>query len=276
MSPTTISEPRVPWRNDLRAELNSIANCNLHKYTGIEGLSLGLHVIHVHPPDYVSKDDYTFKLSWKERRLTRDPHRPQPALSRQRFDELVDHERRFGRRSRIADEDRVLSGVDLLADNSWPFCRTCGLPFAAMLNGHPRQGFWVCRIEDGADLCECCWLAEHYAGDRQAMIQHVLAQDLGGDVMRASVRLGLRRGWDDDTIFFRNVEAYWTSPGLFELLRLHRVSMSESAGVILQVLEALIAEAKPEERLSKQQRDERRAALWRDEQRDPRTLAAIG
>ncbi|HXN85590.1 MAG TPA: hypothetical protein VN867_05940 [Candidatus Binataceae bacterium] len=265
MSPSKLTQERVPyWRNDLRTELKTIAKCSLHNYYGIEGLSLGLHVIHIDPPGYVSKEDY-FKMSSKERSTCRDPYRPGPAMERQRFDELVEHECRFGRISRMADEDRQVSGVDLLGDNSWPFCRDCLLPFATMLNGHPRLGYWVNRIEDADELCEACWLTQHYAGDRQKMIQHVLAQDFGGAVMRQSVRVGLRRGWGDDTLIYQNVRDYWMSPGLFELLRLHRVSMSESAGVILSMLETLIAEVRVDERERKQQRDARRAAIWREE-----------
>jgi hypothetical protein len=265
MSPTNLSENRVPyWRNDLRGELNAIANYNLHNYQGIEGLSLSAHVIYVREPGYVSKGDY-FNMTPKERRTVRDPYRPSPAISRRRFDELVDHEHRFRSISRTAEGDRQISGVDLLCDNSWPFCRECLLPFVTMLNGHARLGCWVCRIEDDDELCECCWLAEHYAGDRKRMIEHVLRCDFGGEVMRASVRIGLRRGWDDDTLVYQNIRDYWQSPGLFELLRLHRVSMSECAGAILSMLETLIAEVRVDERARKQQSDARRDAIWREE-----------
>ncbi len=238
---------RAHWRNDLRTELNAIANQNLYRYQGIEGLTLGLHVIHVEAPGYVDRDEYA-RLSPKERRAVRDPYRPGPAMSRQRFDELVEHERRFGRISRITDEDRQISGVDPLHDNSWPFCRDCLLPFVTMLNGHPRQGYWVCRTGDADEICECCWLEQRYAADRKRVIEHVLRYDYGGDVMRQSVRVGLRRGWDDDTVIYQNIRDYWQSPGLFELLRLHRVSLSESAGVILSMLETLIVEVKADER----------------------------
>ena len=228
---------RAHWRNDLRAELNAVANYNLHNYYGIEGPSLGLHVIYVNPPGYVSKEDY-FKMSPKECRTVRDPYRPGPAIARERFDELVEHEGHFGRRSSLTEHDRQLSGVELLKDYSWPRCHSCALPFTTMLQGDVgERAFWVNRIEDGDELCECCWLAEHYGGDRERMIEHVLRCDYGGEVMRQSIRVALRRGWDDDTIFYQNVRDYWMSPGLFELLRLHRVSMSESAGVILSMLE---------------------------------------
>ena len=263
MSATNLSPNRVPyWRNDLRAELNAIANDNLKR---IQGLSLSPHVIHVDPPGYVSRENY-FLMSPKERRSCRDPYRPGPAMERGRFDELVEHERHFGRISRLTENDRQLSGVELLKDYSWPRCHGCALPFTTILQGDVgERGYWVSRIEDGAELCEACWLTEHYAGDRQKMIQHVLAQDCGGAVMRVSIRIGLRRGWADDTLIFQNIRDYWNSPGLFELLRLHRVSMSESAGVILSMLETLIAEVKADERLRKQQRDARRAAIWREE-----------
>jgi hypothetical protein len=252
---TLTPNPRA-YRNDLRSELNAIANYNLTRFQGVEGLSLSPHVIYVREPGYVSKGDY-FLMSPKERQTVRDPYRPGPALERQRFDELVEHERRFGRISRIADGDRQVSGVDLLADNSWPFCRDCLLPFVTMLNGHARLGCWVCRIEDRDELCESCRLTEAYAGNRTRMIEHVLRDDFGGDVMRQSVRVGLRRGWDDDTLIFQNIRDYWQSPGLFELLRLHRVGMSESAGAILSMLETLIAEVKANER----ERNSRRATV---------------
>jgi hypothetical protein len=263
MSPTNLSENRVPyWRNNLRGELNAIANYNLGHYQGVEGLSLG-NVVSVHPPGYVSHEVYG-KMSPKELRAHRDPYRPGPAMERKRFDELVDHERRFGRISRTVEDDRHFSGVDVLHDNSWPFCSACLLPFVTMLNGHPGQGVWVQRIEDGDELCECCWLDEHYAGDRQKMIEHVL-YDLTGDALRCSVRLQIRRGWDDDTIFYQTVRTYWSAPGLFELLRLHRVSVSESAGVILQILEAMIAKAKADERERKSRAEAARRAIWREE-----------
>ncbi len=240
MSAISLNDSLRAYRNDLRGELNALANRNLVRLNGIGDLTIDPLVIGVPLAD-----------GWH------------CLMPRSVFNDLVDHERRFGRISRIADEDRVLSGIDLLHDNSWPFCRDCLLPFVTMLNGHPGCGDWVNRIEDGAELCECCWLAEHYAGDRRKMIEHALRCDVGDD--SRLVRVELRRGRDRDGIIERLQRSYWRSPGLRELLRLHRVSMAESAGVILRMLEALIVEVKAKEGERNSRAEAARRAIWRDE-----------
>jgi hypothetical protein len=233
-------DARAYWRNDLRGEMNFIVNYNLCRHYGIEGLSLSPVVISVRRPNY--DED-------------KDPYEP-CFITRERFDELVEHEKRFGRVSRIAEDDRQISGVDLRRDNSWPFCRDCLLPFTTMLQGDiGTRGCWVTRIEAGAELCECCWLAAHYCGDREAMIQHVLDQDMGDD--RRLIRAELRRGFDRAAIIYRHSRDFWTSPGLRELIRLHRVSLTECAGVILRILRTLITEVKADER----ERNSRRATV---------------
>jgi hypothetical protein len=203
------------WRNDLRGELNALANRSLIRINGI-GLTLDSRVIGVGLAD-------GFRC----------------LMPREVFDDFVDHEKRFGRVSRIAEDDRQISGVDLRRDNSWPFCRDCLLPFTTMLQGDiGARGCWVTRIEDGAELCECCWLAEHYAGDRSAMIAHVLACDIGDD--KRLIRVELRRRRDRDCIIERLAPSYWRSMGLRELVRLHRVSLAESAETITRMLKDLV------------------------------------
>jgi hypothetical protein len=270
--------PRAhPRRHDLRAEINQVANYNLRAYYGIEGLSLSRHSIQVRHPGYIDFDTF-HAMSPKEQRSVRDPYSPGVTMYRERFDALVAHEKQFGKLSGMADDDRELAGVNVRRDGAWPACRDCGLPFVTMLNGHQGYGVWVCRIEDGDPLCECCWLAETYSGDRQ-MIEHVLRWDFGGKAMRLSVRADLRRYNDVEQVFRRNVSAYWQSPGLFELLRLHRVSLTASAGVILHMLESLIAEIRLDERVRREatitrklEREKQMAPLWLEEQRNPNTL----
>lgn len=228
MSIDNLPDSQRAYRNDLRGEINAIANCNLTSFQGVEGLSLHPSNLLVRPPNY-----------------NEDPYQ-RCFIPREVFDDLVQHEKRFGRVSRMATEDRAVSGVDLLRDNSWPFCRDCLLPFVTLLNGHHRTGYWVSRIEDGAELCESCWLTEHFAGDHVQMIEHVLRCDIGDD--SRLIRVYLRRGFDAEAIIFQTTEGYWRSPGLFELLRLHRVSLTECAGVILRMIKALIAEVKADDR----------------------------
>ena len=219
---TLTLNPRA-YRNDLRAELNTVANRNLDRVNGL-GLILGLHAIGVGLAD-----------GWR------------CLMPREVFDDLVDHEKRFGRASGIAEDDRCASGVELWRDNSWPFCRECLLPFTTMLQGDAGgRGCWVNRIEDGAELCECCALAENYAGDRKQMISHVLRCDMGDD--SRLVRVELRRGRDRDGIIERLQRSYWRSPGLRELIRLHRVSLSDCAEVIARMLKDLVNEVMKSQR----------------------------
>ena len=218
---TLTPNPRA-GRNDLRAELNALANRSLVRLNGI-GLTLDPIVIGVGLAD-----------GWR------------CLMPRAVFDDLTDHEKRFGRVSGVAEDDRLRSGVDLLQDNSWPFCAGCSLPFVTMLNGEPGQGVWVQRIEDGGPLCECCWLAEHYAGDRRKMIEHVLAHDMGDD--SRLIRVEIHRGRDLAIITEHLERSAWTSPGLRELIRLHRVSLSECAEVLARTLRDLVRKVKADER----------------------------
>lgn len=251
MSIGNLTENARAYRNDLRGELNAIYNSNRTVYQGREaegpivlpGSDIGVRL----PEEAQCRlNALSCRMPW------------------QVFDDLVEHDRCFGRISRIADENRVLSGVDHLRDNSWPFCRDCRLPFVTMLNGHPRHGYWVCRIEDGEELCEACWLAEHYGGDRARMIEHVIASDMGDDSrwIRAQMRRehweptpGMEgtagaRHWTDyvGTAVMHIERSYWQSPGLRELIRLHRVSLVECAETIVRMIKELVKRVRREDR----------------------------
>jgi hypothetical protein len=168
-------------------------------------------------------------------------------VPREIFDRLVDHERRFGRLSRLADDDRVTSGADLLEDNSWPFCGDCLLPLESMLNGHAGLGYWVSRIADGESLCGACWLAGHYGNDHDRMIDHVLRYDLPDRLMLAFARADAYRRRKPQDSIDALCRSYWRSPGLFELLRLHRVSMATAAAVVSRMAKALVAAVRADE-----------------------------
>jgi len=163
-------------------------------------------------------------------------------MPRRVFDRLVEHERRFGRISRTSDEDYYASGMVVSEDNSWPFCSECLLPLVTMLNGHPGQGVWVEPIADAAEVCACCWLAEHYDGDHDRMIEHVVRVDIGDEIAQAFLRNDVLRGiragrlaGDYHMALCNLALVYFESAGLFELLRLHRVSVREAATVIVRV-----------------------------------------
>src|SRR5208337_1475101 len=101
---------------------------------------------------------------------------------------------------------------------------------------------WVCPIEDGAELCGCCWLAEHYDGDHDRMIEHVIRHDVGDSIaqafLRADILRGIRTGrlaGDYHMALCDLAMIYFESPGLFELLRLHRVGVREAAAAIVRI-----------------------------------------
>lgn len=244
--------PRAYWRNDLRGELNAIANRNAQCVQGI-GLTLGPKVLGLCPVDGCPHLEGPLKAEeWPPANrvfsigipLTNGWHCTMPW---QVFEDLVDHERRFGRRSRLKEDDRQLSGVELLRDYSWPRCHGCSLVFATILQGDVGgRGYWVNRIEDGAYLCESCWLAEHYNGDCKAMIEHVLAHDIGDD--SRWIRVELRRGRGLDIVTVHIERSYWHSPGLRELIRLHRVSLADCADVIVRTVTDMVRKVRREER----------------------------
>ena len=97
-------------------------------------------------------------------------------------------------------------------------------------------------------MCECCELAERFDHDRPADdLEAAVRGDLDGPVIRSFVLLDMRKGWDSSRIVDGPSPSYWQSPALFELLRLHRVGMSESAAVILRVARALVKLVRAEE-----------------------------
>jgi hypothetical protein len=233
MSPTNLAENRVPyWRNDLRGELNAHYNAARTVFQGLESYG---PIVRDWEDIFITIPDEA------QRRLNSFGCR----MPRGVFDDLVDHEKRFSRRSRIV-EDREISGVGLLHDNSWPFCRDCLLPFTTLLNGHAGHGCWVSRIEDDSPLCESCSLAEHYGGDHSQMIEHVLRSDMGDD--SRLIRVELRRGRCLDIITMHLERDSWHSRGLRELIRLHRVSLIECAEVIVRMVKDLVKRARCEDR----------------------------
>jgi hypothetical protein len=227
----SLTENARAYRNDLRGEMNAIYNRNRVVYQGRESEG----------PIVRPGDDIFISLPGEaQRRLNSFGCR----MPRHVFDDAVDQEKRFGRRSSIVADDREISGVGPLCDNSWPFCRDCLLPFTTLLNGHAGHGYWVSRIEDDSELCECCWLAEHYASDRAQMIEHVLRSDTGDDARL--IRVERRRGSDLDIITTHLERGSWHSPGLRELIRLHRVSLTECAEVIVRMVRDLVKKVRCE------------------------------
>jgi hypothetical protein len=234
--------PRA-YRNDLRGELNRVYNHGRVVFQGREAEG----------PIMRDWEDIGVELSEPARSKLSALYCRMP---REVFHGLVDHEKRFARISRLTEDDRQLSGVDLLQDNRWPFCRDCLLPFTTLLQGDiGGRGCWVNRIEDGADLCECCWLSENYAGDHAKMIEHVLRCDMGDD--SRWLRVELRRGRDLDIVVGHLEHSYWRSPGLRELIRLHRVSLTECAEVIVRMVKDLVKRVRRDER----ERNSRRAMV---------------
>ncbi|MFZ0678624.1 hypothetical protein [Candidatus Binatus sp.] len=264
---TLTNTPRACTRNDLRTELNKLWRRNHSVYQGRE--SEGPIVL---GDIWVQLDDDPSHRGYYEG----------ASMYRRAFDRLVEHERRFGRISRTSEEDRYESGLVVLDDNSWPFCSECLLPFVTVLNGYPRSGVWVERIEDGADLCGCCWLDDHYAGDHDRMIEHVIRHDLGDEMAQASLRADIRRGvragrvsGDHGMALRELARAYFDSPGLFELLRLHRVAVREAAAVIWRTINATLAEVQAQAQARRRLALTRRDKLWRSEQRESaHTLAS--
>jgi hypothetical protein len=235
------------YRNDLRAELNAVAEAGRVVYQGreAEGRVLGHGDLYIPLPDDVQR-----KSGFLNVRLPRDV-----------FDALVEHERRFGRTSRIAEADRVFSGVSMLNDASWPFCSECLLPFATLLNGHAGIGVWVERIEDSSPLCGSCWLASEYHNDLDRMVEHTLSAL--NPLQRAVIAFQLRRKENRRDVTYFAMPTFCRAPGLFELLRLHRVSLIKAAVVIVRHTLSLVDAVRSDE-----QSIDRFAARdsWRGEQ----------
>jgi hypothetical protein len=140
-----------------------------------------------------------------------------------------------------------------------------------MLNGYVGLGCWVSRIADGESSCGACWLAHHYGGDRVRMIEHVLRCDLADRLMTAFARAGRYRRLAMQDAADELSRSYWRSPGLFELLRLHRISMFTAAAVILRLAKALVAAvANDEVRIDRLAR----ADGWRGDRRSCARIAA--
>jgi len=249
----TDSPRAYPLRNDLRKELQAIASRNAVRVTDGNGrvLNDGQRVIngdflYIRVLKAAAIAGGFNKLAMPQLRQGSDGYLC--GIPREFFFELVDHEQRFGRTSRITEADRVFSGVPMLTDNGWPFCSECLLPFTTMANGHPRTGVWVEPIADGEYICGCCWLASNYHGDAGAMINHVLAGQTRGARSKAAYLLEhvhpkwwVGFGYQDVTPLL------WAAPGLWELLRLHRVSLAATAAGILRYACEIIRAVKADE-----------------------------
>lgn len=218
--------PRAP-RADLRAELNTINRRNVMLVAGREDKG------YVLPTDSVG-----VRFEPGERTL----------MSRLMFDELVRHERRFGKLSKLSEDDRTLSGANVLHEDWWPKCRVCRLPFVCVDNGNPGAGYWVQAAEDGDDTCWPCDLAERFGDDRSGMIEHVIRAGISDALMRRFALVGWRKGWDRDRITDIISPTLWRAPGLFELLRLHRVGAREASAVIWRMARAVVQRVSTEER----------------------------
>jgi len=274
MSPTNITAQAraYPARCDLRRELNQIWKENFKQFCDESG-----NTFWGWSPDHITVTYPSYVL-----------HDPPCFMLRSIFDELVEHEKRFGKLSGIADEDRELSAANVLRDGAWPACESCHLPFVTMFNGHQGFGAWVCRIEHGDALCEACWLTERYGGDHEKMIEHVLRVDMVTPVIRQSIAVDLRRhaprmgdrGWGAWEVIYSHSRTWWHSPGLRELLRLHRVSLTTAAGVIVRMISEMVADRKSKEKeiahrraATRQAWESAHRAAWIEEQRDPNALA---
>lgn len=258
---TLTDRPRASaGRTDLRAELNALARFNVARKNVAPDLSGG---------------DFWIPISMALAKrggfdgLARSTYCPDGSVGvvckmpRDLFLELLEHERRYGRlpvrkpgdaqcacgaelpmpgyRRRVCSECAFSSGAVVLDDNSWPFCADCLLPFVTMLGGRTRIGTWVERIEDGADLCGCCWLAEHYNGDAEKMVEHVLSRSRTSDRDFAAFEFGRRGKQSRDQIFDDIALMPWSEPGLWELLRLHRISLTTAATFILRRARGIVS-----------------------------------
>lgn len=216
---------RAP-RVDLRAELNRINRGNAMLVAGREADG------YVLPADHLG-------VAYEPGERTLMP--------RAMFDELVSHERRFGKLSKLSESDRTLSGANVLHEDWWPKCRVCRLPFVCMDNGFAGVGLWVQATEDGGDTCWPCDLAGRFGDDRSGMIEHVVRAGIGDKLMRQFALVGIRKGWDRDRITDNLTPTYWRAPGLFELLRLHRVGMAEASAVIWKMAREIVRAVQTEE-----------------------------
>lgn len=277
-SKTLPDAPRAcPPRNDLRGELNAVWSRNHHCYNAYVD---GKLVILNDGQPYVEAGDVFMgvpRATAKARkfeglaRMAKDIDEVALRIPRRVFDALVEHERAYGKLSKIPATELCASGADLLRDNSWPFCRDCLMPFENMFNGTAGEGLWVSRIDDGADICGPCWLGDEYAGDHEKMVAHVLRCDLGGDWQAKTARGQILRHPRDAWMAFEAVTlGYWNSGGLFELLRMHSVSLSTAAiviGTMAAEIVALAREQLEDKAAAKASAEAARRAAWRDEQR---------
>lgn len=171
-------------------------------------------------------------------------------MPRAMFDELVEHERRFGRLSKLSEDDRILSGAHVLRDEEWrwPKCRVCRLPLVCVDNGTPGIGLWVQATEDGGDICWPCGLAERFGDDRSGMIEQAVRSGFSDALLRRFALIGIRKGRDRDLVTDAISPTLWRAPALFELLRLHRIGMREVSAVIWKVAREIVRRVMAEER----------------------------
>ncbi|HUY27320.1 MAG TPA: hypothetical protein VMV27_07850 [Candidatus Binataceae bacterium] len=156
-------------------------------------------------------------------------------------------------------------GVDL--PPGWPRCDECRRPFPTANAGEIEFGAWVSRICAGESLCGRCWLTEHHAGDRAAMIEHVLRCDTE-TIARLAVALDFRQ------MKFEVLDHaccwLWQGKGIFELLRTGAVTLLEAATVIRRRATEIVQKSParvPAERA--------RARIWLDERRSNPILTRV-
>lgn len=140
----------------------------------------------------------------------------------------------------------------------WPRCDECGRPFPTTTAGEAGIGQWVAPIDDG-ELCLVCTLAQKYHDDHTAMIEHVLATDTL-QLARGGVDLDFQRMRFGVDVLDNAVTWLWSGAGLFELLRLGAVTLTEAASVIRhRAIEIGI------ESPTRRPAEAARRAIWREE-----------
>jgi hypothetical protein len=130
-------------------------------------------------------------------------------------------------------------GTDL--PSGWPRCDECARPFPTVTAGEAGFGQWVAPVAEGEPLCLVCALAQRYDDDHAKITTHCL---------------------DADTVLDQATTWLWSGAGLFELLRLGAVTLTEAASVIRRraIQIGIESPARPPAETA-------RRAIWREEQR---------
>jgi hypothetical protein len=129
---------------------------------------------------------------------------------------------------RFCRDCEIERGTNLPSD--WPYCAKCDLPFPTYTAGENGKGTWVAPSSDGSPICEACALEECCAGDVDAMIESQVGFGLAS---RREIQIMGRR-CSAGSILNWVIRYAWSNRALFELLRLHRVSVVAVATAILR------------------------------------------